>query len=74
MISRSDNRELYHDLVNRDKIRGLLAENKITQNDLAKELDITAQALSNKLNSYVDFTEHETYSLYKKWGAIIFLE
>lgn len=74
MITRSENREAYHDLINRQKLKGLLVEHDIKRYDLAKELHLTLARLSLKLNSKVDFSEHECYLLMKKFGAIIFLE
>ena len=50
--------------INRMKLRGLMAENNLSQNKLAKELNISYQMLSMKLNDHYMFTEREIAILY----------
>lgn len=51
--------------LNINKIKGLMAENGLTQEDLAKELGITGTALRNKLSKKVDFKVSELILLCK---------
>lgn len=41
--------------LNINKIKGLMAENGLTQEQMAKELKITGTAFRNKLNSKTEF-------------------
>lgn len=50
--------------INRMKLRGLLAENNLSQMKLAEELNISYQMLSMKLNDHYMFTEREIAILY----------
>lgn len=45
------------------KLRGLMAENKITQRKLASELDLNITTLNFKLNGKTDFTLSEAMKI-----------
>lgn len=46
-------------MINRNKLRGLMAEQKITQTKLAQELGISFQSFNMKLNGKSTFNENE---------------
>jgi putative transcriptional regulator len=46
-------------MINRNKLRGLMAENSITQTELAKRLGISTNAFNMKINGKTSFTETE---------------
>lgn len=46
-------------MINRNKLRGLMAEQKITQTKLAKELGISKNSLNTKINGKSVFNENE---------------
>ena len=73
MVSRYGNTE-YHDLINRDKLRGKMAEVKMSQTCLASNLNITPSALTRKMKSSTDFNENEIYIMYKLFGSNIFFD
>ncbi len=52
-------------MINRDKLRGLMAERKITQAKLAKEIGISTNSLNMKLNGKTSFNESEIRSIAK---------
>ena len=56
------------EFMNFDKLKGVMREKKITQNDLAKRLRISIQALNSKLNNRSSFTLEEIQEI------IIYLE
>lgn len=60
------------DFVNRNKLRGKMAENSYTQTTLSKELDICRQSLSDKLAGKSQFSESEIAILAKKFGEDVF--
>ena len=60
-------------LINRDKLRGLMAELKLTQDDLSKELGISRASFNYKMTCKLEFTEKEIALLRNKFGDIIFL-
>lgn len=60
------------DFVNRDKLRGLLAEQHLNQNDLAKMLGANRVGVSNRLNGNTRFTEAEISILAEKFGKSVF--
>lgn len=50
---------------NYDKLRGLMREKKVTQDDLAKVINLSATSLSGKLNSKVMFSPKEMLGIQK---------
>ncbi|MFS7400730.1 DUF739 family protein [Carnobacterium maltaromaticum] len=50
---------------NYDKLRGLMREKKVTQDDLAKAINLSATSLSGKLNSKVMFSPKEMLGIQK---------
>lgn len=50
---------------NYDKLRGLMREKKVTQDDLAKTINLSATSLSGKLNSKVMFSPKEMLGIQK---------
>lgn len=60
------------DFVNRDKLRGLLAEQRLNQGDLAKLLGTNRVSVSNRLNGDTRFTENEISILAEKFGKSVF--
>lgn len=60
------------DFVNRDKLRGVLAEQRLNQNDLAIMLGTNRVSICNRLNGDTRFTETEISILAEKFGKSIF--
>ena len=58
--------------VNRDKLRGAMAERNMTQYDLARVLSLTLANTNLKINGKRRFTEGEIYLLGKEFGKDIF--
>lgn len=58
--------------VNRQKLKARLYEKGIKVQDLAREMDISAHALSLKLNNKRRFNEEEIAYLCKRLGTEIF--
>lgn len=52
------------------KLRGQLAENGITQTELANELNINMATLSKKMNGISPWQLHETYYLISKFPSL----
>ena len=48
-----------------DKLRGALAEKRITQTDLAKELNLSVLSVNRKLNGHVPITVEEAAKIVK---------
>lgn len=44
---------------NTNKVKGLMAENNLTQSDVAKEINKTEMTLRNKLQGKTEFTANE---------------
>jgi len=61
-------------LINRKKLKGLLAENNLTYSDVSKDLGISRQAFYNKMVGIRLFNEHEIYILKMSFGNDIFLD
>lgn len=60
--------------VNRSKLRGKLAENEITREQLAEKLGISCSTLHYKMKGESEFTETEIKLLYDNFGTdVIFL-
>lgn len=59
-------------LINRDKLRGCMAEQRTTQEEIADFLGITRASMNNKMTRKTDFNEKEITLLRKKFGDIIF--
>lgn len=59
-------------LINRDKMRGCMAEQKLTQEDISEYLNISKQSLINKMLCRTEFTEDEIVLLQEKFGNVIF--
>ena len=57
------------------KFKGWLAENKITQTQLAEVLDLSMTSINKKVNGKEDFTLPQIKAICEKWGisADIFL-
>ncbi len=60
------------DFVNREKLRGVMAEKGLKQNDIAKELGVSRSTFSQKMTGDNRFREHEIYILGKLFGKRIF--
>lgn len=58
--------------VNRNKLRGAMAEYGIKSAELAERLSLTRQSLSTKLNGK-GFSEHEIATLKEVFGLTIFI-
>lgn len=56
-------------MVNRDKLRGLMAVNKMTQAKLAECIGISTNALNKKLNGKAVFNEKEINAIAKCLGV-----
>jgi transcriptional regulator with XRE-family HTH domain len=52
----------------KEKLKGLLKKNKITQNELAEMLGLTYQTISIKMNGHKDFTQSEIRAIIKVFG------
>ena len=59
--------------VNRNKLRGAMAEHGLTHGQVAKKLNISIQALSNKMSGKYAFNEFEIVTLKDLFGLDIFL-
>lgn len=59
-------------LINRDKLRGCMAEQKLTQEDISEYLSISKASFINKMLCRNEFTEDEIVLLRRKFGDIIF--
>ena len=57
------------------KFKGWLAENKITQTELAEVLDLSMTSINKKVNGKEDFTLPQIKAICEKWSisADIFL-
>lgn len=57
------------------KFKGWLAENKITQTELAEVLDLSMTSINKKVNGKEDFTLPQIKTICEKWSisADIFL-
>ena len=60
-------------LINRDKVRGCMAEQKLTQEHISEYLGISRASFFNKMQCLTEFTEAEILLLKKKFGDVIFL-
>lgn len=60
-------------LINRDKIRGIMAEKRLTQEDVSDYLGISRASFNYKMTCKVEFTEEEIAKLRNRFGDIIFL-
>ena len=52
-----------------DKVRGLMAENKLNQIDIALELNISIASLQNKLNGKTEFKAEEIKQLARTFNV-----
>ena len=52
-----------------DKVRGLMAENKLNQIDIALELNISIASLQNKLNGKTEFKAEEIRQLARTFNV-----
>ena len=52
-------------MINRNKLRGLMAEKNIKQGEMAEAIGISKNAFSMKLNEKSRFDENEVYMLSK---------
>lgn len=52
-------------MINRNKLRGLMAEKNIKQGEMAESIGISKNAFSMKLNEKSRFDENEVYMLSK---------
>ena len=52
-------------ILNFDKLKGLMREKKVTQEDLASKLHISIQSLNSKLNAKSSFTLSEAKIIIK---------
>lgn len=59
-------------LINRDKLRGCMAEHRTTQEEIAVYLGITRASMNNKMTQKTDFNEKEIALLRNKFGDVIF--
>jgi len=59
--------------VNRNKLRGAMAEHRLTHGEVAKKLNITIQTLSNKMSGEYAFNEFEIVTLNGLFGLDIFI-
>jgi transcriptional regulator with XRE-family HTH domain len=59
--------------INRNKLRGAMAEHGLTQVKVAEKLTITVQSLSGKMQGKYAFTESEIASLKDLFGLGIFI-
>lgn len=59
-------------LVNRNKLRGKIAEKGIKVNDLIAKMGISRTAYYSKINGKTDFTEKELCILKSIFGDVIF--
>lgn len=53
-------------MINRNKLRGLMAERGIKQGELAKSIGISVNSFNMKLNEKSRFDENEIYLIAKK--------
>lgn len=60
------------DFVNRDKLRGAMAEKSITQEELAHQLGICRTSLSQRMNEKKQFSELEIANLADIFGKDVF--
>lgn len=61
-------------LIDRDSLRAEMARNKISREKLADLLKVSASNIDKKMAYSSDFTEEQTYILYKVFGTTIFLK
>ena len=59
--------------VNRNKLRGAIAEHGLTQGKVAAKLNISIQSLSTKMQGKYAFTENEIVALSDLFGLDIFI-
>lgn len=59
--------------VNRNKLRGAIAEHGLTQGKVAAKLNISIQSLSTKMQGKYAFTENEIVALRDLFGLDIFI-
>lgn len=60
-------------LINRDKLLGKLRENRLTQDEYAKSLNLTPTGFRNKLGGR-QFKENEIARILSDFGTDIFLD
>ena len=58
---------------NRNKLRGAIAEQGLTQGKVAAKLNISIQSLSTKMQGKYAFTENEIVALRDLFGLDIFI-
>lgn len=61
-------------LINRDKLKGQIAEKGVKASDIAKELGISRTAYYKRLNKGRNFKEDEIQKLQSIFGKVIFFE
>jgi DNA-binding XRE family transcriptional regulator len=61
------------EIIDRNKLRGSIRANGMTQADLAKMLEISPNSIYNKLSGKTEFTESEIAKLRTHFGKEIFI-
>lgn len=56
-------------MINRNKLRGLMAEKNIKQVDMAEAIGISTNAFNMKLNEKSRFDENEIFAIAKRLGV-----
>jgi predicted transcriptional regulator len=61
-----------YQFVNRNKLKGLIVEHTMTQNEFAEKMGISISSFNLKINGHYTFNEDEILFIYRTFGLEAF--